>query len=195
MEDACYTYSVIRVSPSGNFVAVDILRAIGSKDPVRHLRYFKKQYELIFVDDDHRWGAGRPPQMLDIAGAQKLLSAQLRGRRYREVKSLADSMGIEISPLTLPEPETIRIISAAFADLDPIAGMKVENYVIDLYLKGVDIAIECDELGHEDRCDEHESERQAKLTHTLNCQWVRFNPHEESFNVGKVIQEIRLLIS
>lgn len=71
---------------------------------------------------------------------------------------------------------------------------KVGNYRIDLYIPEYKIAIECDEFNHSKYIEE-EILRQIYIEETLGCQFIRFNPDEENFNIFKVIQRIYILIN
>ena len=65
-----------------------------------------------------------------------------------------------------------------------------EPYRIDLYFPEYKIAIECDESGHKDRDQEYEVSRQSYIENELGCQFIRFNPDEEGFNIFNVINRI-----
>lgn len=64
------------------------------------------------------------------------------------------------------------------------------GYRIDLYLKDLNIAIECDEHGHEERDEWDENFRQQEIERFLKCKFIRFNPHDQNFNIGNVINQI-----
>ena len=70
-----------------------------------------------------------------------------------------------------------------------------KNYEIDLYLKNTKLAIECDEHDHyvQEYLDELDK-REQDIIHVLGCKFLRFNPHDFDFNIGKTLNAIFLHI-
>ena len=66
----------------------------------------------------------------------------------------------------------------------------VLNYRIDLYFHKYKLAIEVDELGHNDRNIDYEIQRQQALERELNCVFIRINPDAIDFNIFKEINKI-----
>ena len=60
--------------------------------------------------------------------------------------------------------------------------VKKFNYMIDFYLPKGKLAIEVDELGHEDRKQNKENKRQKELEGNLKCTFIRINPDEKGFS-------------
>ena len=52
----------------------------------------------------------------------------------------------------------------------------VLGYRIDVYFHKYKLAIEVDELGHNDRSTDHETQRQRALERELNCVFIGINP-------------------
>ena len=72
--------------------------------------------------------------------------------------------------------------------------------MIDFYLPKRKLAIEVDELGHEDRKknkENKENKRQKELEECLKCTFIRINPDEEDFSaydgLGKIDAELEKL--
>ena len=63
------------------------------------------------------------------------------------------------------------------------------GYKIDFYFHEYKLAIEVDELGHNDRNIDYEIQRQRAIKKELGCVFIRINP-EENFNIFKAINEI-----
>ena len=84
----------------------------------------------------------------------------------------------------------LNIIKHSFNNIKTINQYKVLNYRLDLYFPELNLAIECDELGHLDRDNVYEKKREVEIIKTLNCTFIRFNPDEQDFNIGKVINKI-----
>ena len=66
----------------------------------------------------------------------------------------------------------------------------VLGYRIDLYFHKYKLAIEVDELGHNDRNIDYEIQRQKALERELDCVFIRINPDEKDFKILKAINEI-----
>ena len=64
----------VRVTPDGKFAAVDVLKAIGQKNPRAAWTALKSQYpEFAQETCTYSFGAGRPPEVLTEKGLLKLL--------------------------------------------------------------------------------------------------------------------------
>ena len=64
------------------------------------------------------------------------------------------------------------------------------GYRIDLYFHKYKLAIEVDELGHNDINIEYEIQRQQALKRELNCVFIRINPDAVDFNTFREINKI-----
>ena len=79
---------------------------------------------------------------------------------------------------------------------DTFEGENIQNqysvlgYRIDLYFHKYKLAIEVDELGHNDRNIDYEIQRQKALERELNFVFIRINPDEKDFNIFKEINKI-----
>ena len=74
------------------------------------------------------------------------------------------------------EQTVINSIKDAFEGEDMQTQYSVLSYRIDLYFHKYKLAIEVDELGHTDRNNNSEIERQKKLERELNCVFIRISP-------------------
>ena len=63
----------------------------------------------------------------------------------------------------------------------------VLNYRIDLYFHKYKLAIEIDQLSHNDRNIDYEIQRQQTLERELSCVFIRINPDAIDFNIFKEI--------
>ena len=52
------------------------------------------------------------------------------------------------------------------------------------------MAIEIDELGHNDRNTDYEIKRQREIEKELNCVFIRTNPDAADFNINKLNNQI-----
>ena len=71
----------------------------------------------------------------------------------------------------------------------------VLGYRIDLYFHEYKLAIEVDELGHNDRNINDEIQRQQALEGELNCVFIRINPDAIDLNIFKEITKIHTHIN
>ena len=67
-------------------------------------------------------------------------------------------------------------IKDAFEAEDMQTQYTVIGYRIDLYFHKYNLAIEVDELGHNDRNITYKIQRQQALERELNCVFIRINP-------------------
>ena len=88
------------------------------------------------------------------------------------------------------EIETLKTLKEIFRNYEPIHQYKLDDYYIDLYLKNINLVIECDEHGHKDRKKGTEVERESYITDKLKCKFYRYNPDSENFNINFVISDI-----
>ena len=64
------------------------------------------------------------------------------------------------------------------------------GYRIDIYFHKYKLAIEFNELGHNDRSTDHEIQRQKALKRELNCVFFKLNPDAADFNICKELNKI-----
>jgi very-short-patch-repair endonuclease len=85
----------------------------------------------------------------------------------------------------------IRLLNDAVSDFTTCHKQYcVNGYRVDLYLKDINLVIECDEMGHEYKNVESEQLRQKNIETTLGCEFIRFNPDIPGFRLGKVLNTI-----
>ena len=61
---------------------------------------------------------------------------------------------------------------------------------IDLYFHEYELAIEVDELGHNDKSIDYEIQGQKSIEKELGCMFIRINPDEENFNIFRAMNKI-----
>ena len=81
-------------------------------------------------------------------------------------------------------------IKDAFEGEDMQTQYTVIGYRIDPYFHEYKLAIEVDELGHNDRNIEFQIQRQRATEKELGCVAIRINPDEENFNIFRAIYKI-----
>ena len=85
----------------------------------------------------------------------------------------------------------INSIKDAFKGENMKTQYTVFGYRIDLYFHKYKLAIEVDELGHNDRNIDYEIQRQQALERELNCAFIRINPDAVDFNIFREINKIQ----
>ena len=88
------------------------------------------------------------------------------------------------------EQTIINSIKAEFEGENIQIQNSILGYRIDLYFHEYKLAIEVDELNHNNRSYDYEIQRQKALERELNCVFIRINPDEKDFSIFKPINEI-----
>ena len=89
------------------------------------------------------------------------------------------------------EQTVINSIKDAFERENMQTQYIVLGYRINLYFHEYKLAIEVDELGHNDRNNDYEIQRQQALERESNCVFIRINPNAVDFTIFREINKIR----
>ena len=117
------------------------------------------------------------------------------GCRTDESCSFKRNLGFKLhNVINTKEQTVINSIKDAFKGEDMQSQYSVLGYRIDFYFHKYKLAIEVDELGHNDRNIDYEIQRQKALERELNFVFIRINPDEKDFNILKAINKIQRLI-
>jgi hypothetical protein len=117
--------------------------------------------------------------------SEPALKLFLQKSRKPNAKLLAKALGLDLDILISPiEANCIGIIESAFQHLNPVSQFFVNGYRIDLYFPQHRLAVECDEHRHSHVPKKQEKSRQDSIAKALGCKFIRFNPHDPSFNLG-----------
>ena len=124
------------------------------------------------------------------------LTAILVKSRLPNASVLAKEFDIDVHShkYECKESETIGAIMKVFKGEKMKTQYNVLNYSIDLYFPDYDLVIECDENNHDDRDPKYEKRRQRRITKKLKCQWLRFDPDSEDFNIFQTVNQIFTVI-
>ena len=165
------------------WVAKDVCRALNIKnyrDSISGLDEDEKMKTKIETN-----GGKQKMTAINKEGVKRIILSS----RKPEAKVLAREIGLGM--ITTKEQDTLEIVINSIEGIvDYETQFSVGEYRIDLYLPNLKIAIECDENGHSDRELEQEFKRQNFIKQQLNCEFIRFNPDDDNFNIGKVINQI-----
>ena len=106
---------------------------------------------------------------------------------------LAKLLGIHIFDCKMERYEavTLRDIMKAFDGEEMILQYHIGGFQLDMYFPKYKLALECDEKCHTNYI-EADTKRQSYIEMQLNCTFIRFMPHDKSFCIFKLINEIRV---
>ena len=111
--------------------------------------------------------------------------------RRDESSNLKRNLGFTLHDVINTKEQTvINLIKDAFEGEDMQTQYTVSGYRIDLYFHKYKLAIEVDELGHNDRNIDYEIQRQRALERELGCVFIRINPDAADFNIFREINKI-----
>lgn len=149
----------------------------------------------IRINDKGRQTPVATKEVLQIIGLDILTHLRASSARKLEILSW---FGVEDSNVIcvklFVETEIIPKLIIALEDYDPVPQHAVGKYRIDLYLKKVRLAIECDENGHRSYDSIRDDIRTEIITSTLSCDWFRFNPSKQAC-VFTIIRDILRMIN
>ena len=126
-------------------------------------------------------------------GILRLLTGSVKPKAV----DLAKELGVDVHTrkYETKESESIGAIMKAFDGQKMRQQYPVKGYRVDLYFPDYDLCIECDENNHNDRDEDYEKTRQRRITKRIKCQWLRFDPDSDDFNIFKVINQIFIIIN
>ena len=96
----------------------------------------------------------------------------------------------QINLILKKEQSVIESIKDTFKGEDIRIQYTVLGYRIDLYFYEYKLAIEIDELGHNDRNTDYEIKRQREIEKKLNCVFIRTNPDAADCNMNSLKNQI-----
>ena len=110
--------------------------------------------------------------------------------------NLEKNLGFKLHDVINTKEQTvINSTKDAFEGKNMQTQYSVLSYRIDLYFHKYKLPIEVDELGHADRNNNNEIERQTALEKELNCVFIRINPDAINFNICKEINNMHIHIN
>ena len=172
--------------PKDYWALAEFLGATKSK-----IRYAKWKCESELIEgEDFVFSTDRPTQAYINwlePGAIKIAQHV----RTPQAASLLENKGVKTRHPIKDEDYYLQIITTAIKGFVrshrqyPIAGLK-----IDLYIPELRLAVECDERGHVSYPSFDHSDRESYIKQKLQCEFLRFNPNEADFNIGRVVNDI-----
>ena len=108
----------------------------------------------------------------------------------KTIKFRSDLGFNQINLILKKEQSVIESIRDTFKGEDIRIQYTVLGYRIDLYFYEHKLAIEIDELGHNDRNTDYETKREREIKNELNCVFIRTNPDAANFNINELNNQI-----
>ena len=109
--------------------------------------------------------------------------------KNRYIKQINENCG-HVNVVMTIETQTIGFIENSFSDALKLKRQKrIGPYYIDLYFEDYNLAIECDENDHNDRCEIYEKNREQFLLEK-NITIIRYNPNHKNFDLSYVLRNI-----
>ena len=108
----------------------------------------------------------------------------------KAIKFRTDLGFIQINLILKKEQSVIKSMIDAFKGEDIRIQYTVLGYRIDLYVYEQKLAIQIDELGHNDRNTDYEIKQKREIEKELNCEFIRTNPDAADFNINKLNNQI-----
>ena len=108
----------------------------------------------------------------------------------KTIKFRSDLGFNQINLILKKEQSVIESIRDTFKGEDIQIQYIVLGYRIDLYFYEHKLAIEIDELGHNDRDTDYETKREREIKNELNCVFIRTNPDAANFNISELNNQI-----
>ena len=139
----------------------------------RHQRNHKS--ELIEHEDYRRMDLGVPnaPTLMTVWSEQGAIKIARHCTRSEKAKSFLQEMGVADQTVFFPEGRLLDIIESSMNGFSAcFRNYNVRRFRVDLYLKDLNIAIECDEHGHKDRHKWYEELRQEEIEKRLGCRFI-----------------------
>ena len=108
----------------------------------------------------------------------------------KTIKFRSDLGFNQINLILKKEQSVIESIRDTFKGEDIRIQYTVLGYRIDLYFYKYKLAIEIDELGHNDRNTDYEIKRQREIEKELDCVFIRTNPDAADFKMNRLKNQI-----
>ena len=180
------------------FKGCDVAKILGYNDKNQAIRKNVEMEDKLKLNELVGRLEDAPPisQPHTIFINEKGLKSLVCKSRMSKSIDLAKLLQIDINnhKYECKESETLRAIMKAFKGENMKEQYAVLDYRLDLYFPTYNLAIECDEFNHKDRCPIKEKDRYDKITKKLNCKWLRFDPDDKDFSIFDVINRIFLII-
>jgi very-short-patch-repair endonuclease len=113
--------------------------------------------------------------------------------KNRYIKQINENCGHVNIVMTI-ETQTIGFIENSFSETLKLKRQKrIGPYYIDLYFEDYNLAIECDENDHNDRCEIYEKNREQILLEK-NITIIRYNPNHKNFDLSYVLRKITKIL-
>lgn len=139
----------------------------------------------------------RIPETTMFINKEGVKELAIKSKKDKSVE-LCKHLGIKVhdNKYTSKESDTIKAILKVFKNEEYYRQKAIgkgdgNNYYIDLYFPLINLAVECDENGHKHYDMREESSREEYIKTMLGCDFYRYNPDEDGFDILDVISDIK----
>ena len=178
----CRTVIDTEKEPYVLFRAIDVGKMLGRTNILQTLRKYKDKY---YIKDDTAGGK----QTIVFITYHDMIDVILHSRRYSSVE-VCKQLYIDTHIKTIcVEANTLQCIIQAFNGEIMLFQHSIGNYQLDLYFPHYKLAIECDELPHNQTIfveQDHLREENIKQL-ILGCVFIRYKPYDKDFNIFTII--------
>lgn len=169
-----------------------IAREIGTVFDIKNIR----QNLTTFPVEWHRLekiqtnGGIQENKIISVYALKQLLYKTRKSVKIDFLNALREHFGISVDVINpCAERIWIEVIKQSFQHFDAEEQYKIGSYRTDLCFPKQKIIVECDEHGHRKYEAELERERARYLVRE-GYELVRFDPYQNDFNIGKVINQL-----
>ena len=117
--------------------------------------------------------------------------------KTKKAENVLVALGIKSRQTPIIESQIFEVIKSSLKNITttrihyriPKAG-----YIVDLYFPEINLVIEIDEYNHKNYRKYEEKYREEIIKKNLNCEIIRYDPHNPKLNVGMLLNRIFLKI-
>ena len=160
-------------------------KEIKGKYEVKNMNDLTKQQIRKYKIDRARFIKGSKHSMYIHEDILIPIIMQSRLSDSKTIKFRSDLGFNQINLILKKEQSVIESIRDTFKGDDVRIQYTVLGCRIDLYFYEYKLAIEIDELGHNDRNTDYQIKRQKEIEKELNCVFIRTNPDAADFNMNR----------
>ena len=189
----------IRITLDDKYVSIfDIIKIVGGQAKPKNVWYSIKDKNHILEFYYFQFNKTKKTPCYLVENISELIKIVLVNSRinYEQKEIIMKHFDIPYDNLyvkTYIEEEIHNNILKVFSNEDFVQQYNILDYRIDLYSEKYNIAIECDEY-HASYNKEKEETRHLKISNTLKCTWIRYNPYDTNFDIFILIKQIYDLI-
>lgn len=179
------------------YKAKDIAMCLGAKDLKKVVKLNVSEKNIKILGDFYKlstfYGNSKNTKYINKDGIFQILT-KTRSFMPQKIQQISDAVDLKINIanniILSKEQNELGKILKVFGHYKYKLQYRVITYKVDLYFTDLNLAIECDENGHDGYLDNGEKNREKIIKEQLNCMFIRFNPDDEKYDVLDLIKNI-----